>query len=189
MCKGSIYSVWINEPLASGSLLEYFNLPMFSSRNWVFSINLLGTVKGHFLIGLAFDLLKHGLEIINYYLPFFWFAFIPIVLGATRRHSVSQPAGFLEESMSKWRKMRDRNNKYCFELLISEGKFSGRKLPRVGFGPRSYLPSSLTPPVVHHLPAACAMQFISISQLHCMAPEGGLFTAFSFFLVVWHVES
>ena len=130
----------------------------------------MSTVEGHFLIGLAFDLLKHGLEIINYYLPFFWFAFIHIVLGATRRHSVSQPAGFLEESMSKWRKMRDRNNKYCFELLISEGKFSGRKLPRVGFGPQSYLPSSLTPPVVHHLPAACAMQFISISQLHCMAP-------------------
>lgn len=142
---------------------------------------------------MFFGLLKHGLEIINYYLPFFWFAFIPIVLGATCRHSVSQPAGFLEESVRKCRKMRGRNNKYSFELLISEGEFSGRKLPRVGFGPQSYLPLSLTSPVVHHLPATCAMQFISIFQMNCMAPEGGLFTSciflFCFFLVLWHVES
>lgn len=150
----------------------------------------MSAVEGHFLIGLAFDLLKHGLEIINYYLPFSWFAFIPIVLGATRRHSASQPAGFLEESMPKWRKMRDRNNKYSFELLISEGKFSGRKLPRVGFGPQSYLPLSLTLPVLHHLPATCAMRFISISHLNCMAPEGGLFTSFSFWLCgMWNLNS
>lgn len=86
-----------NEPLASGSLLEYFNLPIFSSRSWVFSINLLGDVSCWRAFPpwncLVFGLLKHGLEIINYYLPLL-VCLIPIVLGATCRHSVSQPAGF-----------------------------------------------------------------------------------------------